>query len=37
MTSTSLFPDGARAVGIEYPELVEYFMELAIERHAQIK
>ncbi|MGX9807311.1 D-alanine--D-alanine ligase [Exiguobacterium acetylicum] len=37
MTSTSLFPDGARAVGIEYPELVEYFMELAIERHRQTK
>jgi len=33
MTSTSLFPDGARAVGIDYPELVETFIELAITRH----
>ncbi|ASI35678.1 MULTISPECIES: D-alanine--D-alanine ligase [Exiguobacterium] len=33
MTATSLFPDGARAIGIDYPELVESFINLAITRH----
>ncbi|WP_114571003.1 D-alanine--D-alanine ligase [Exiguobacterium flavidum] len=36
MTATSLFPDGARAVGIDYPELVEIFIGLAIERSKNV-
>jgi D-alanine-D-alanine ligase-like ATP-grasp enzyme len=31
MTSTSLFPDAARAEGIEFPDLCERLVELAIE------
>lgn len=32
MTETSLFPDAARAAGIEFPDLVERLVELALER-----
>lgn len=32
MTVTSLFPDAARAAGIEFPDLVEKLVELALER-----
>jgi D-alanine-D-alanine ligase len=31
MTSTSLFPDAARAAGIEFPELIERIVKLALE------
>jgi D-alanine-D-alanine ligase len=31
MTSTSLFPDAARAAGIEFPQLCERLVELAVE------
>lgn len=32
MTETSLFPDAARAAGIEFPELVEKIVRLALEK-----
>lgn len=32
MTSLSLFPDAARAAGIEFPQLVSRIVELALER-----
>ncbi len=32
MTPTSLFPDGARAMGIEFPELVDILVRSALER-----
>ncbi len=32
MTATSLFPDAARAAGIEFPELVETLVRLALEK-----
>ncbi|OPY57348.1 MAG: D-alanine--D-alanine ligase B [Pelotomaculum sp. PtaU1.Bin035] len=32
MTDTSLFPDAARAAGIEFPELVEKIVKLALEK-----
>jgi len=32
MTATSLFPDAARAAGIEFPDLVEKIVELALEK-----
>ncbi|HUW65386.1 MAG TPA: D-alanine--D-alanine ligase [Spirochaetia bacterium] len=32
MTVTSLFPDAARAAGLEFPDLVEKLVELALER-----
>ncbi|NPV27681.1 MAG: D-alanine--D-alanine ligase [Firmicutes bacterium] len=32
MTSTSLFPDAARAAGIEFPELVEILVENALKK-----
>jgi len=32
MTGTSLFPDAARAAGIEFPDLVEKLVNLALER-----
>jgi D-alanine-D-alanine ligase len=32
MTATSLFPDAARAAGMEFPDLVERLVELALER-----
>jgi len=31
MTSTSLFPDAARAAGIEFPQLCEWLVRLALE------
>ncbi|BAF59571.1 MAG: D-alanine--D-alanine ligase [Pelotomaculum sp.] len=31
MTATSLFPDAARAAGIEFPDLIEKLVELAME------
>jgi D-alanine-D-alanine ligase len=34
MTSTSLFPDGARAAGIEFPDLVAHLVERALARGA---
>lgn len=33
MTATSLFPDAARASGIEFPELLEKLINLALEKH----
>lgn len=33
MTATSLFPDAARASGIEFPDLVEKLINLALEKH----
>lgn len=33
MTATSLFPDAARASGINFPDLVEKLINLALERH----
>lgn len=32
MTSTSLVPDAARAVGIQFPDLVEMLVRMAVER-----
>jgi len=32
MTATSLYPDAARAAGIEFPDLVEKLVELALKR-----
>jgi D-alanine-D-alanine ligase len=32
MTSLSLFPDAARAAGYEFPELISYLIEQALER-----
>lgn len=32
MTATSLFPDAARAAGIEFPELVDKIVQLALEK-----
>jgi len=32
MTETSLFPDAARSAGIEFPELVEKILHLALEK-----
>ncbi|MDD4170424.1 MAG: D-alanine--D-alanine ligase [Desulfotomaculaceae bacterium] len=32
MTATSLFPDAARAAGIQFPELVENIIKLALEK-----
>jgi D-alanine-D-alanine ligase-like ATP-grasp enzyme len=32
MTSTSLLPDAARAAGIEFPELCERLVRLALEQ-----
>lgn len=32
MTATSLFPDAARAAGIEFPDLVEKIVNLALEK-----
>lgn len=34
MTPTSLFPDGARAVGISFPELMDQLVASAIARHS---
>ncbi|HBC92357.1 MAG TPA: D-alanine--D-alanine ligase, partial [Pelotomaculum sp.] len=31
MTATSLFPDAARAAGIEFPELIDRILKLALE------
>ncbi|MDI6871639.1 MAG: D-alanine--D-alanine ligase [Bacillota bacterium] len=36
MTSTSLVPDAARAVGIEFPDLVEKLVLMAIGREAEV-
>ncbi|MFZ3171516.1 MAG: D-alanine--D-alanine ligase [Carboxydocellales bacterium] len=33
MTETSLFPDAARAAGIEFPELVDRLVKLALEEY----
>lgn len=33
MTATSLFPDAARASGIDFPELAEKLINLALEKH----
>ncbi|HZD59545.1 MAG TPA: D-alanine--D-alanine ligase [Anaerolineae bacterium] len=32
MTTLSLFPDAARAAGYEFPELISYIVELALEK-----
>ena len=32
MTATSLFPDAARAAGIEFPELIDKLVKLALEK-----
>jgi D-alanine-D-alanine ligase len=32
MTPTSLYPDGARSYGLEFPELVKYLVERAVKR-----
>ena len=32
MTPTSNYPDGARAWGLDFPELVSYFVERALDR-----
>lgn len=32
LTETSLFPDAAKAAGIEFPELVERLINLALEK-----
>ncbi|OPZ70711.1 MAG: D-alanine--D-alanine ligase [Firmicutes bacterium ADurb.Bin456] len=32
MTATSLFPDAARAAGIEFPQLVDEIVKLALEK-----
>ena len=32
MTPTSNYPDGARSIGMEFPELVSYFIERALDR-----
>lgn len=34
MTATSLFPDAARAAGIEFPELIDKLVHLALESRA---
>ncbi|MBO8129588.1 MAG: D-alanine--D-alanine ligase [Peptococcaceae bacterium] len=34
MTETSLFPDAARAAGIEFPDLIDKLVQLALENHA---
>jgi D-alanine-D-alanine ligase len=33
MTATSLFPQGAKAAGIEFPELLDKLIELALEKN----
>ena len=33
MTSTSLIPDEARAVGIDYPTLCEKIVHLSLEKY----
>lgn len=33
MTPTSLYPDGARAIGIEFPELVDSLVKSALDRY----
>ena len=35
MTSTSLFPDAARAVGINFPDLMEKLINYALEEHSK--
>jgi D-alanine-D-alanine ligase len=35
MTATSLFPDAARAAGINFPDLVEKIINYALEAHSQ--
>jgi D-alanine-D-alanine ligase len=35
MTPTSLYPDGAQAAGISFPELVEQLVRRALERGRQ--
>jgi hypothetical protein len=35
MTPTSLYPDGAQAAGISFPELVERLVRRALERGRQ--
>ena len=37
MTSASLFPKGAAAAGISFPELCERISELGIEEHARLR
>jgi D-alanine-D-alanine ligase len=37
LTETSLFPQAAKAAGIEYPALIALFIEAALQRHAQEK
>lgn len=37
LTETSLFPQAAKAAGIEYPALMALFIEAALQRHAQEK
>ena len=32
MTPTSLYPDGAKAYGLEFPDLVKYLVERAAAR-----
>ncbi len=32
MTETSLFPDAARAAGIEFPDLVDQLVKLALQQ-----
>lgn len=36
MTQTSLYPDAARAAGIEFPELVDQLVENATNRHGKL-
>ncbi len=31
MTATSLFPQGAKAMGLEFPQLLDTLIELALE------
>jgi len=33
MTATSLFPQGAQAAGIEFPELLDKLIDLALEKN----
>jgi D-alanine-D-alanine ligase len=35
MTSASLFPKGAAAAGMEFPEVCERICQIAIEEHAR--
>lgn len=37
LTATSLVPDAARAAGIEFPDLVSYLVQLALDRWEKIR